>query len=486
MINKRILGRPAAAKVCPGFGLGPLLSMSVVFLAVVSCQELHADTTIRASTLSELRAALRNSDQAIVMKPGRYTLTDLPRGARDFPCSGSNNTIDLSEVHVTVPVGTTRRSYITISGNDNVFRGGTFEDTYPSGLKEVTDFGAYNKNRSTLAKGLEGSAVLTVTGNDNTVADTRLTIRGSFPYGYGSLYGIGADNVYGLDKRCGILVKGQRNVIDGCDVQQRAFGHGIYLQRPADQTLIKNCIVEGAMRPSNKLYLETDPKDLPVRSNYRLPTENRGRGRSRDRNQNAGPAIPRDTMIPLSEDGIRVYAGGGSVVVENCTVKKMRGGIRLYLASRAKVTNCTATDCGHTNFNLPNGGKISGSTGNFAYAPLSDFRLSRSRQQVELTILPSPHAVGPHNLADILGSDHDIVFHRTPGPLDTQLRPIVIEADNSTIRNETEYPIILQPTASGNTVVSFGQVTDLGANNVSSYIEKRGSTDGSLRGPETK
>ena len=177
-------------------------------------------------------------------------------------------------------------------------------------------------------------------------------------------------------------------------------------------------------------------------------------------------------MIPLSEDGIRVYTGGGSVTVENCTVKKMRGGIRLYLASRATVTNSTAIDCGHTNFNMPSGGKVTGSTGNFAYAPLSDFRLSKSRQDIELTILPSPHARGPHNLADILGSNHNIVFHRTEGPLDTNLRPIVIEGDGSTIRNETEYPIVLQSSASGNTVASFGPVTDLGSNNKISRIEQ--------------
>ena len=73
------------------------------------------------------------------------------------------------------------------------------------------------------------------------------------------------------------------------------------------------------MRPSKDLYLETDPEDLPARSNYRMPlSDNR--------------PIPKDVMLPLSEDGIRVYTGGGSVTVENCTVKKMRGGIRLYLA----------------------------------------------------------------------------------------------------------------------------------------------------------
>ncbi|WP_197231387.1 right-handed parallel beta-helix repeat-containing protein [Novipirellula artificiosorum] len=436
------------------------------------------------------------------MKPGRYTLTDLPDGFRNFPCSGSNNTIDLSDVHVTVPVGTTPRSYIILSGNNNVFRGGTFEDTYQNGLEEVTDFSVYNQNRSTLAKGLSGSAVLAITGDNNRVADTKLTIRGSFPYGYGSLYGIGSDNVYGLDKRCGILVKGESNTIDGCEIQQRAFGHGIYMQSPADKTIVKNTLVEGAMRPSKDLYLETNPKDLPARSNYKIPssksTRRRGRNRSRyenenrDRNanrdgareENGGTPIPKDTMIPLSEDGIRVYTDGGSVTVENCTVKKMRGGIRLYLARHATVINSTAIDCGSTNFNLPSGGMVTGSTGNFAYAPLSDFRLGKSGQALELTILPSPHALGPHNLADILGNDHHIVFHRTEGPLDTNLRPIVIEGDGSTIRNETEYPITLQSSASGNTVVSFGPVTDLGSNNKISRIEqtKSGSDrDGEYR-----
>ena len=431
----------------------------MILLAGLSCLPLAAHAKVNVSTLQELREAVQKSDQVIVMKPGRYTLTDLPDGSRNIPCSGSNNTIDLSGIYVNVPVGTTRRSYISISGHNNTFKGGTFEDTYKSGLKEVTDFSSYNQNRSTLARGLRGSAVMGVTGDNNRVVSIKLTIRGSFPYGYGSIYGIGSDNVYGLDKRCGIVIKGQSNTIDGCEIQQRAFGHGIYMQSPANKTKIKNCLVEGRMRPSKDLYLETDSKDLPARSNYRLP-------------RRGNKPIPKDVMLPLSEDGIRVYTGGGSVTVENCTVKKMRGGIRVYLASRAFVTNSTAIDCGSTNFNLPRGGKITGSTGNFAYAPLSDFRLSKSNQDIELTILPSPHALGPHNVADILGSNHTIILHRSEGPIDTNLRPIVVTGDNSFIRNETEYPIILQSSAKGNTVVSFGKVTDNGTDNRVSHMEQ--------------
>ena len=87
-------------------------------------------------------------------------------------------------------------------------------------------------------------------------------------------------------------------------------------------------------------------------------------------------------------------------------------------------------------------------------------------------MLPSPHAVGPHNVADVQGSGHNIVFHRSAGPIDPNLRPIVVKDDNSTIKNETEYPIILLSSASGNTVESFGPVTDLGTNNKVSRIKR--------------
>ncbi|ALJ04716.1 hypothetical protein APS56_06030 [Pseudalgibacter alginicilyticus] len=429
----------------------------IVFLLIwVFSISLSAQSTIYVSSLVELSEAVQKSNQNIILKPGRYNLTELPKGYRKILCSGSNNTIDLSGVFVNAPVGSTKQSYITISGHQNTFRGGTFEDTYVNKLEEVTDFSAYNQERTTLAYGLKGQAVLDITGDDNTVINTKLTVRGSFPYGYGSIYGIGRDNVFGLDKRCGILINGKRNTIDSCEVQQRAFGHGIYMQKPADKSVIKNTLVEGRMRPSADLYTETNPKDLPVRSKYKIK----------------GKPIPKDIMYPLSEDGIRVYTHGGSVTVENCTVKKMRGGIRVYLASSATVINSVAIDCGATNFNLPKHGKITKSSGNFTYGPLSDFRLSKSNQDIELTILPSPHAVGPHNVADILGSNHNIVFHRTKGPIDTDLRPIVVKDNNSTIRNETEYPVILESSSSGNTVVSFGKVTDYGTNNKVTHIEK--------------
>ena len=450
----RLLSRAVSCKLC---------SIVFVLLTIVSSQALLAQTKVTVSSLQELREAIQGNNQAIAMKPGRYALTDLPEKSRNLAVSGSKNTIDLSGVFVSVPVGSTGSEYISISGDDNVFEGGTFEDVYKSGLDKVSDFSAYNKDRRTLASGLGGDAVLGVHGNDNTVANTKLTVRGSYPYGYGSIYGIGANNAFGLNKRCGLVVRGKRNTVDGVEIQQRAFGHGIFIQRPADKTVVKNCIVEGRMRPSKDLYEETDPDDLPVRSKYKIKTE---------RNRDDGPPIPKDTMLPLSEDGIRVYADGGSVIVDNCTVKKMRGGIRLYLSGGGVVSNCTAIDCGLTNYNLPSRGVITESTGNFANAPLIDFPGSKSGQVVLLTIVPSSQIAGPHNIADIDGNNHTIVFQRKPGPVATNLRPIVIGASKSTIRNETEYPILLKASASKNTVLSVGPVTNQGSENVVKQINQ--------------
>lgn len=404
------------------------------------------------SSLAQLRNALAGSDQTLIMKPGYYDLTALEPDARRFLLTGSNNTIDLRGVYIEVPVGsTTRESYFVIEGSNNVIIGGEFEDTYPNGFMTVTDFVSYNED-SSLSFGLKGEPVMAILGNGNLIDGIKLTVRGSFPYGYGSLFGIGSGSSFGLSKRCGIVVKGDSNTIENTQLIQRAFCHGIYLQSPADNTTVRNTYVEGAVRASNDMLAEGEGS-LPLRNSY-LDVD--------------GNPIASDEVHSLSEDGIRVYNGGGSVIVENCTVKKMRGGIRLYLASSASVSNSIAQDNGATNYNMPSRGTVTQSVSNFTYSPVSDFRLSRSNMNLELTIEASPNAIGAHNIADILGNNHDIVFLRADGPEDTQeTRSIIVYGNNSTIRNQTEYKITLLEGTSGNTIMSAGEVTDLGDNAVS-------------------
>ncbi len=431
-----------------------------------------AQKVVHVSSVTELRIAMEKSDQHIIMPPGNYEM-----GTQTFRLSGNNNTVELTGAHFFWVVGEVGRGRMSITGAGNTIRNGEFEDVYYNGMTEVTDFTVYNQDRNRLANG--GGSNISITGDNNRLVGFKMTVRGSYPYGYGAMFGIGKYHSVKLDKHGGIVIKAKNTVLDRVEVHQKAFCHAIFMQSPADNTVIKNCLVEGAVRETNDMYKETDPNSLPYKFDYKMPFSIAGERYGSD------VPIPRDHMFTITEDGIRIYTGGGSVTVENTTVKKTRGGIRLYLGSGATVRNCTAIDCGSTNFNLPKGGTIKGSSGNFAYGPLSDFRLGRSNQNIDMTILPSPHAMGDHNIADIQGNNHTIVYRRGPGPIDKTTRPIVVTGDDSTIRNETEYSIILSATSSGNTVVSFGEVTDLGTDNKVSQIGN-GLEVPASEGPTTK
>ena len=455
-------------------------------------------TEVNVSGLSELREAVKNDNQHIVMTPGNYIITDLAEDSRSILCSGSNNVIILSGVYINFPVGTCSDAHFRITGSNNTFKGGFYEDTYQNGMTEVTDFGSYNQNRKTLAKGLKGGANIVVSGNENTITGIKMTARGSFPYGYGNMYGIGRGNAAGLDKRCALLITGVGNTVDSCEFQHRAFGHVIYMQKDADKTVIKNTYIEGAVRPSNDIYNETNDGDLPKRFGYKMPI-----------GQIAGQPIPRDKMFNLTEDGIRAYNIPGSVTVENCTVKKCRGGIKLYMAKGdVNVSNCTVLDCVIQGYSLNSGGKIKNCRGNAAYGPLIYVHSDGFKnQEIDIEVLPAPYAVGDHVFAAIKGSGHKIKLTQAKksGPLDATLRPIVVgyparfefltcdypdvpsgyEADfqkyygDATYKasgieliNETEYPVILGSLSEGNAITSQGTVKDLGKNNTVIKIKK--------------
>lgn len=428
-----------------------------LLITALTASSSMAQSPVNVSSVAELQSAMGKSGQHIVMKPGKYAM-----GSQKFTVSGSNNIFVLTGAHFTWTVGEAGAGRMTIPGSGNTIRGGEFEDVYFDGTKEITDFSAYNADRERFANG--GGNNIGITGSGNRLVSFKMTVRGSFPYGYGSMFGIGSPTSYGTAKHCGIQIKAKNTELDSVEVQQASFCHAIFMQTPADNTLIKNSLVEGRVRLGADMYKET-AGGIAHRSGYMMHFDAAGA-------QLGSPQpIPKDQMFTLSEDGIRIYSGGGRARVENTTVKKTRGGIRLYQGSGGQVINSTAIDCGSTNFNLPGGGTITGSSGNFAYAPLLDFRTGPPNQTIEMTILPSPHATGSHNIANIQGGDHKIVFHRAPGPLDTTTRAIVVTGSGSNIRNETEYRIILESGAGNNTIASAGPVTDRGSGNKVSKID---------------
>jgi hypothetical protein len=435
--------------------------------------------TVRVSSLDALRRAVAKSNQQIILEPGDYEVSD----REGFRLSGSNNDIDLTGAYIEIPLNiVSGSSLFRLTGDNITLRGGTFEDTYPDGMTEVTDFGGYNQRRK-----LGGMTDIAVSGDDNRIIGIKMTVRGSFPYGYGNMYGIGAGNVVGLKKHCGIRITGDRAIIDGCDIKMEAFGHVIYVQG-GDRTTVRNTVIEGTLRPSNDCYNEIDAGDLAKRFNYQLQWPESVRGLP----------IPRDHMLNCTEDGIRAYKGAGDMIVENCVVKKCRGGIKLYMARSARVSNCRVLDCVVQGYSVPSRGVITNSSGNAAYGPLLYIHFDgHSNQRIDLKVLPAPHALGDHPLAAIKGRGHSITFTRAASPTPETLRPIIVgypmrfdflcvdypdvpdgyeehfakyspetyEASGITIDNGTAHPVVLGEQSQKNTVVSIGTVRDHGTNN---------------------
>ena len=450
---------------------------------------------IEVSSIKELRATLSQSDQRVVMKPGVYRVEDLQDRSAAFRFSGSNNDFDLTGVTIEMPIRVVqqmslsrrreRASYL-ISGDHVTLKGGTFENVYPDGRTQVTDFGSYNQDSKNAP--YRSVTEMKVTGDDVLLIGCRMIVRGSYPYGYGNMYGIGGGAVVGLKKHSGILLTGKRNVIDGCYVKMEAFGHAIFVQKGGDDILVKNTEVVGEVRRSNGLYEEKGKRDLPRMFNYQIqwPEDLRG------------VAIPRDHMVNLVEDGIRAYSGTGHMRVENCKVSRCRGGIKLYMAKSAEISNCEVIDCVVQGFSIPNRGTIQNCKGNAAYGPLlyihSDGATS---QRIDLEVLPAPHSLGDHPLAAIKGGDHRISLKSGGDEAADQLRPIIVgyslrfdflsvvhpevpaglernfekfapesyRASRIRLENFTKHPVILGEHSLENRVISRGKVRNQGTRN---------------------
>ena len=456
--------------------------------------ETPAREEIDVSSLDELRDAASKSYKDITMKTGTYVVTKQSDRSTLIQLSGSNNTLDLTGVTIQVPVEMMkklrrsrrgRRSTLEISGDDVTFKGGALEDIYAEKEYDIEDYGSNNQNPDYNPGGAINEFY--VSGDDVSVIGTKLTVRGSYPYGYGNMYGIGGGAVVRLKKHCGILTTGERPLLDGCHVKMEAFGHAIFFQG-GDGIVVRNCVVEGRVRRSDDLYKETSDGDLPKKFDYKLQWPETIRGLP----------VPKDHMINLSEDGIRAYPGTRGVTVENCTVSKMRSGVKLYLAKEGHISDCKVTDCVIQGYSVPKGGTITRSSGNAAYGPLLYIHNdSATGQEIDLTVLPAPHSIGDHPLSALKGTRNKVKFSVPEGSDTKDLRPIIVgyplrfefltrnypdvpkgyekkfekyapkeyRASKIEVENDTHYPVILGELSEENVIRSIGNVTDLGKNN---------------------
>jgi hypothetical protein len=382
-----------------------IMLFSVDVFAVADIDDKKYVTVDSIAMLAQYAAG---DDAYVKLAPGVYNIDDTSTAQEimlkkykdgkptvDYPVScllnfsGSSNVFELKGTVINIDTklhrafGKTHLFEIFVSGNGNVIKGLKVRDvgdTVPSG----------------------GAIMMHVMGDNNVISGADLFIQGSSPYGYGHLLGKGGGALVGLYKHSSLLVTGKNNTLLGCKVVTRAFGHGIVMQGAVD-TFIKDCYVEGEMRPTDEMLAETSglAKDVNFKSIYP-----------------PGRIVPGE-MKALSEDGIRTYPSGAifgrkteNVTVVNCTVKNMRSAFDLSATSgKVVVSGCEVIGCQEKGYSLPSGGIITGSRGDAMYGPLLSFiGTNINNCYVELELVKTESKYPPTHLAEINGSGHTIIL----------------------------------------------------------------------------
>jgi hypothetical protein len=439
---------------------------------------------VEISTLDELAEYAAKSDNEVRMKPGTYavkkTYSDDPKVI--FKFTGSDNTFDLTDVRIEIdtqvyadmPNTKDVHGYMgfLIYGDDITLTGGVFEDI-------GTQFGPRGNNE------------FTIYGNDFTMKDCQVIIRGSSPYGYGDLFGKGRGSFTRLQKHALMSIMGDDVLIDGCDFKVFTYGHGIHMHGCQDP-VIRNVTMEGVLRLTDEIYEEKT--GLAAEFDYKMMFPS----------WLEGQPIPKGQMLSLTEDGIRAYTNGtnkegekrrtGHVTVENCTVKRMRGCIALSLATGATVTDCTVIEAGSHAFGFPSGATVRGCKGDAAFAPLLSIPYSnRTDEDIEIELVYNENDMGDHPLAKIVGSGHNIKISYNNSKRPKTLRPIILgttgdrytdentdketvsknnAARNITLINETAHPVELSRYTEGNTIYTDSTVKNNGKRNKKYTLEK--------------
>jgi len=451
-------------------GMGLLLALVPAYAPSVRAAEAEAAFDVRPGftvidSLPELRRTLAASGQKIRMKPGTYRITSAENQKMVFNVSGSNNHFDLRGVNLQLEtqVLAAMRGKVhelcvwRTSGSNLTFEGAVFEDVgNEPPYQSLSDFG--------------------ITGNNNTFRNCTFIVRGSAPYGYGDLFGKGAGAKVRLQKHAAMSVHGDNARIVGCRFEIHTFGHAIHMHG-AQNTVIEDVSIEGELRLTDEILAE---KEGPaVKFGYK---------------DQYGRPIPRGVMLALAEDGIRAYLDGGrerpqprtgDITVTHCTVKRMRGGITLSLASgQIAVRGCTVTESGSPGctYSVPSNGLIRDCRGDSPYVPLLHLGYShKQKADIELEWIDTVRPVGNDLLALVNGSGHRITITQAggAGAIGPRLQKIALgqtyradEADvgitaarHVELDNRTPHAVELTPLSSDCTVRSVGPVTDHGKDN---------------------
>lgn len=421
-------------------------------------------------TLDEFRAAIKKDGQKIRMKPGVYRAktTDPPIDEHQhiFAVTGSANHFDMRGVVVETPVSLqstlSRKAHLSdswhIFGDDNTFEGGYFRNVVDRPYPE------YGVN----------DCEVEVLGDGNTFQNCTFLTRGSIPFGYSDFYGKGGPNFGRLNKHsCMGIHKNTNTTLRGCKFYVQSFGHCIYFHN-TDGLRIENCFLSGTLRPTNDIFKEK----VGRATEYDFQIMYRGKR-----------PIPRDDMIPLTEDGIRSYGGDKNLTVIDTTVERFRSGLQLNCAGDVTLENVTVLEAGDFGFDISSGDKgkvvMKKCRSDVAYSPV--FNLSRGdipvRSRYEVTILSPDENVQPTSrtsLGTICGDRCTFIIR------DGTTRPIPADVNylkcggyqnkslvDSKVTNYTTAKLIMTERTRDCVIKSVGPVEDHGKGNKITQLRPR-------------
>lgn len=430
-------------------------------------------------SLDAFRQVIKKDNQKIRMQPGIYRASRVdppvtfralrasegePATTQEqiFAVTGSNNHFDLRgaifETPVSVQDTLTRKTHMAdswrIAGSDNVFEGGYFRNVVD--MEYLSYHNASNE--------------FEVVNDNNTFLDCNFVIKGSKPYGYSDFYGKGRESYTKLGKHSFMSIEDANGTeVIGCQIYNQSFGHAIHMHK-VDGVLIQGCLITGALRPTNDIFKEkvglARENDFSILYRGKRP-------------------IPRDEMIPLTEDAVRSYNDVRNVVVLDTVVERQRGCFQLLCTGDIRLENVTVRECGDFCFDLSSGklGKVvmKNCFADLAYNPV--FNLSRGELPTEalyeVTILSPMEGVTPtrrSSLGVICGDRSTFILRDgTTRPLPKEANRLICGGKqplvDCVVTNYTKATLILEKNVENCVIQSVGPVIGQGKNNKVTKIE---------------
>ncbi|MGJ8641214.1 MAG: glycoside hydrolase family 3 N-terminal domain-containing protein [Opitutaceae bacterium] len=448
-----------------------------------------AATQIAVNSLAELKPYLEQSDVSVKLAPGEYRVaaSDVSSGLigkfwkgseylknsfNVFLFEGDNSTYDFTgvtvfiETQVAQSVGRVDVYEVRTIGNGNVIKDLTVVDD--GSVHDQPTFRATN---------------VVLDGANNRLEGCHFTVKGSYPYGYGDIFGKSGRNIINHNKRSACLIRGKSNLVKDSTFICRSYGHGIFFQG-AENPMVDGCTVEGEIRSISEVLAEAgtgspaDKVDFRTIFGFNL----------RD--------LAGDYYFSCQEDGIRSYNAGETIIdgveykrgvtdpiVKNSKVVKMRSGVTIGWAAGSKyVENCTALAC-ETGYWVGSNTKVVNSKGDASIGALLSEDAGRKGSTIVLTLVDnyvepldgavtdiyyagSGHTV---TLYDATTYDHDIeiviggerLAHRFMPDADND--PLNFDARDITFTNNTKHSVSVGDKARNIKVITNSKVMDKGA-----------------------